>query len=259
MVNSPRPQELEYPEGHTSRSVYVALPVHTPGAALMWLCMYTCPINSISLLFRLPRIPVCTGHSIAASLKQHVLICAGQGIPDGLKQHMDGAAIAIWTTTPWTMPANLAVAVNGKLQYALVQAEVCSSRYSFSYEQYLIKHSSTCALRSLVVATEAFGSSTWCSVLQDGRKLFVAVDLVEALQQKLGCAPLQQLGSLTGVCWSQMKTTMLSPCSNAGLHLQIYLHAVSISPAFACASVNSAGSSICRNRPIIYSIYLRRY
>lgn len=26
-------QELEYPEGHTSRSVYVALPVHTPGAA----------------------------------------------------------------------------------------------------------------------------------------------------------------------------------------------------------------------------------
>jgi hypothetical protein len=27
-------QELEYPEGHTSRSVYVALPVHTPGAQL---------------------------------------------------------------------------------------------------------------------------------------------------------------------------------------------------------------------------------
>lgn len=37
---------------------------------------------------------------------------------------MDGAAIAIWTTTPWTMPANLAVAVNGKLQYALVETQV---------------------------------------------------------------------------------------------------------------------------------------
>ena len=28
--------------------------------------------------------------------------------------------VAIWTTTPWTIPANLAVAVNGKLSYAVV-------------------------------------------------------------------------------------------------------------------------------------------
>jgi isoleucyl-tRNA synthetase len=54
------------------------------------------------------------------------LIHAGDGIPDSLKQQMEGASIAVWTTTPWTMPANLAVAVNGKLQYALVQAEVRS-------------------------------------------------------------------------------------------------------------------------------------
>jgi tRNA synthetases class I (I, L, M and V) len=34
------------------------------------------------------------------------------------------AAFAVWTTTPWTIPANLAVAVNGDLDYAIVQAEV---------------------------------------------------------------------------------------------------------------------------------------
>jgi isoleucyl-tRNA synthetase len=30
-------------------------------------------------------------------------------------------AVTVWTTTPWTMPANLAVAVNEKLQYCLVR------------------------------------------------------------------------------------------------------------------------------------------
>jgi hypothetical protein len=34
------------------------------------------------------------------------------------------AAFAIWTTTPWTIPANLAVAVNADLDYCLVRAQV---------------------------------------------------------------------------------------------------------------------------------------
>ena len=29
--------------------------------------------------------------------------------------------VAIWTTTPWTVPANLAVAVNPELEYAVVE------------------------------------------------------------------------------------------------------------------------------------------
>ena len=33
-----------------------------------------------------------------------------------------GLRVAIWTTTPWTIPANLAVAVNGALRYALVRS-----------------------------------------------------------------------------------------------------------------------------------------
>ena len=32
------------------------------------------------------------------------------------------AKVAIWTTTPWTMPANMAVAVNPDLEYAIVDA-----------------------------------------------------------------------------------------------------------------------------------------
>src|SRR5690606_8304481 len=33
------------------------------------------------------------------------------------------AAIAIWTTTPWTLPANLAVALHAELDYSLVRFE----------------------------------------------------------------------------------------------------------------------------------------
>ena len=35
----------------------------------------------------------------------------------------DDVGVIIWTTTPWTMPANLAVAVNVDLVYALVESE----------------------------------------------------------------------------------------------------------------------------------------
>ncbi|TAN53754.1 MAG: isoleucine--tRNA ligase [Methylococcaceae bacterium] len=44
-------------------------------------------------------------------------------------QHVDGhagagpIAVVIWTTTPWTLPANQAVALNPELDYALVQCE----------------------------------------------------------------------------------------------------------------------------------------
>jgi isoleucyl-tRNA synthetase len=45
-------------------------------------------------------------------------------VPHDQSSQLQGAAFAIWTTTPWTIPANLAVAVNDKLQYSVVQAEV---------------------------------------------------------------------------------------------------------------------------------------
>ncbi len=74
--------ELEYPDGHTSPSLYVAFPaVELPeGLAAQ--------LNS-------------------AGLSPEAATAAG------------GLAVAIWTTTPWTLPANLAVSVNERLDYAI--------------------------------------------------------------------------------------------------------------------------------------------
>jgi isoleucyl-tRNA synthetase len=67
--------ELEYPEGHTSPSIYVAFPVTK----------------------------------------------LGEGATE-LEQYMPNLNVAIWTTTPWTIPGNLAVAVNGELEYAVAES-----------------------------------------------------------------------------------------------------------------------------------------
>jgi isoleucyl-tRNA synthetase len=67
--------ELEYPEGHVSRSIYATLPIVEVSAAA----------------------------------------------EDILTPYLPTLSVAIWTTTPWTIPANLAVAVNGDLDYAVVE------------------------------------------------------------------------------------------------------------------------------------------
>ncbi len=67
--------ELEYPEGHTSRSIYAAFPVT----------------------------------KLAPT------------VPEDWQQYLPNLSVAIWTTTPWTIPGNLAVSVNPDLSYALVE------------------------------------------------------------------------------------------------------------------------------------------
>jgi isoleucyl-tRNA synthetase len=67
--------ELEYPEGHTSRSLYAAFEVTSLSPALQ------APLNP----------------------------------------YLGELGVAIWTTTPWTIPANLAVSVNPELVYAVVE------------------------------------------------------------------------------------------------------------------------------------------
>lgn len=66
--------ELEYPEGHTSPSLYVAFPV------------------------------------VSTEVTQYQLA-----------EYLPFLHVAIWTTTPWTLPANLAVSVNPELTYAVVE------------------------------------------------------------------------------------------------------------------------------------------
>ncbi|MFZ9713380.1 MAG: isoleucine--tRNA ligase, partial [Vulcanococcus sp.] len=74
--------ELEYPDGHTSPSVYAAFPAVALPEALA---------EQLS----------------AAGLSADAATASG------------GLAVAIWTTTPWTLPANLAVSVNERLDYAI--------------------------------------------------------------------------------------------------------------------------------------------
>lgn len=67
--------ELEYPEGHTSPSIYAAFP----------------------------------------------MVSAAEGAQAALGPYLTELGVAIWTTTPWTIPANLGVAVNPELTYAVVE------------------------------------------------------------------------------------------------------------------------------------------
>jgi isoleucyl-tRNA synthetase len=77
--------ELEYPEGHTSQSIYVSFPVTA-------------------------------------------LSDSAQAI---LGEYADSLGVAIWTTTPWTLPGNLAVAINPALEYAVVETDgsLCAQKY----------------------------------------------------------------------------------------------------------------------------------
>lgn len=78
--------ELEYPEGHTSDSIYVAF----------------------KMLSAAPTVSV-------------------------LEQFLPNLGVAIWTTTPWTIPANLAVSVNPALTYAVVEVENWQDTSAFQY------------------------------------------------------------------------------------------------------------------------------
>ncbi|KAL8162816.1 hypothetical protein V2J09_014305 [Rumex salicifolius] len=112
--------ELEYPEGHVSKSIY-------------------------------------------ASFKVVGLSPSSSGL---LEDFLPNLYLAIWTTTPWTIPANAAVAVNAKLQYSVVE------------------------LTSPEQDSPAPGSvkRTFGSLLNKKQKLFlvVASDLVPTLESKWG-------------------------------------------------------------------------
>lgn len=47
---------------------------------------------------------------------------ASSGLDEDLAAALSGAAISIWTTTPWTLPSNLAVAVGPDVEYSVVRA-----------------------------------------------------------------------------------------------------------------------------------------
>lgn len=112
--------ELEYPEGHVSRSIYA--------------------------IFRM----------VSATPTSSGL----------LEEFFPNLFLAIWTTTPWTVPANAAVAVNAKLQYAVVEMQFLEDVFTSSGNK-----------------KRRIGS-----VLREQKKpfLIVASDLVPTLEVKWG-------------------------------------------------------------------------
>ncbi len=77
--------ELEYPEGHTSPSIYAVFPV----------------------------------------------TALGEDAKASLGDYLSSLGVAIWTTTPWTIPGNLAVAVNPELNYAVVERSADDSQCQY--------------------------------------------------------------------------------------------------------------------------------
>lgn len=106
--------ELEYPEGHTSPSIYAVFP----------------------------------------------LTALGEGVKETLGEFMPNLGVAIWTTTPWTIPGNLAVAVNPELTYAVVEpAEQQGSCRYFIIASDLVETLSEALGQSLTVKTTVSGEA----------------------------------------------------------------------------------------------------
>ncbi|MEH1888903.1 MAG: isoleucine--tRNA ligase [Nostoc sp.] len=99
--------ELEYPEGHVSRSIYAAFPVT----------------------------------SLASAVKPL------------LTEYLSDLGVAIWTTTPWTIPANLAVAVNADLNYAVVEVSHPEAKAQSNFK-YLIVAADLVERLSLTLGVE---------------------------------------------------------------------------------------------------------
>ena len=123
--------ELEYPEGHTSRSIYVAF-----------------PITEVSDTAR-----------------------------EILTPFLPNLALAIWTTTPWTLPGNLAVAINSELKYAVVETPVSNSPLDKETPISNSPLDKETSISNSPLNKEGWGGSKY---------LIVAQDLVEKLKETFG-------------------------------------------------------------------------
>ncbi len=110
--------ELEYPDEHTSKSVYVSFEVN----------------NIDNLLAKIPK-----------DLTKPTL---------GMQ--LEKIFIAIWTTTPWTLPANEAVAVNPKISYVLARE---NNQNAFIFAKDLLPKISLKLNKKFEIICEINGSS----------------------------------------------------------------------------------------------------
>ncbi|MBI4061540.1 MAG: isoleucine--tRNA ligase, partial [Elusimicrobia bacterium] len=74
----------------------------------------------------------------------------------GDKQLLENAELVVWTTTPWTLPANRAVAFNPSLDYVLVAAEIGGTKRAL-----LIGRDRLDAVKAIVGATSWREIKAW--------------------------------------------------------------------------------------------------
>ena len=61
-------------------------------------------------------------HESLTAFVKYPILSVPFGRDAALQNALTGASLAIWTTTPWTLPANRAIAVHPDLEYAIVEA-----------------------------------------------------------------------------------------------------------------------------------------
>lgn len=98
----------------------------------------------------------------------------------------DGVSAVIWTTTPWTLPANAAIAVNKELEYVIVQSEthgnllVAQSR--FEYLESMLKEELSVIVPS-ILGSELADKTTYRPILKGANadpQPVIAADFVTA-------------------------------------------------------------------------------
>jgi isoleucyl-tRNA synthetase len=79
----------------------------------------------------------------------------------------EASAVVIWTTTPWTLPANMAVAVNPELEYVLLGIELHGVATAIVVAQQLVESvAARCGLQDYRVLGQAQGSRLENMLLQ---------------------------------------------------------------------------------------------
>ena len=83
--------------------------------------VYWCPISESAMAEAEIEYEDHESHSIYVAFKLLTLEKRfGQAVPDELVEALSDASLVIWTTTPWTMPSNVALAVYEHVDYAVV-------------------------------------------------------------------------------------------------------------------------------------------
>jgi len=83
---------------------------------------------------------------------------------------LEGAELVVWTTTPWTLPANRAAAFNPLLKYTLVAAEIGGVKRSL-----LLGHDRLEAVKAVVGATSWKEIKTWDGSFFDNPEITYAL------------------------------------------------------------------------------------